>query len=366
MRSIKPGLTGELKAHAGKMPIWRAPAFPVSGFRELVEHVARLAFANPDDLLFFRGPDRDYQSKAGGTTLYPSIYRRDNLPYHELKHRFDVLDTACRLLVTRFSASKIEGHRDVARKRVIQWSVLQHYAVVDTPLLDVTQSLRVACSFAQLASSERECHVYVLGLPYVTNRISINSEHDLVNVRLLSICPPTALRPYFQEGFLAATADVTHEFEDKTELDFRNRLVAKFAIPRTKRFWGSGFNVVPRSALYPAGDTIERLCDDLRDELRNELVPGDLGAFVRAWAGLETRVLEEARRSSERNVSLREAIKILADTGVVTQREASRLESLRQLRNAAVHKPDTVHPVALATATDSVHDLLVTLLPHAG
>ena len=61
------------------------------------------------------------------------------------------------------------------------------------------------------------------GLPYITNRISVNSEQDLVNVRLLSICPPDALRPYFQEGYLAGTDEVTTDYDSKDELDFTKR-----------------------------------------------------------------------------------------------------------------------------------------------
>lgn len=228
---------------SSQCPDLESAPFEVANFRGLVEHVARLAYANADELLFFRGQDKDYQSKAGGTTLYPAIYRGDSLAARELRHRFDLLDQAARLLVERFKAAKIDGHRELRQKRYIQWSILQHYEVVPTPLLDLTQSLRVACSFAQLRSTDPTCYVYVLGLPYLTNRISINSEHDIVNVRLLSICPPSALRPYFQEGYLAATADVSTEFDSKTELDFRNRLIATFAIPRAKTF--SGFRTNP-------------------------------------------------------------------------------------------------------------------------
>jgi hypothetical protein len=87
MREIKPRLTRELDAHCNDAPVWRAPAFEVTTYRALVEHVARLAYANPDELLFFRGQDKDYQSKAGGTTLYPAIYRSDVLAARELRHR---------------------------------------------------------------------------------------------------------------------------------------------------------------------------------------------------------------------------------------------------------------------------------------
>ena len=296
MREIRPTLTHELLAHCKSSPVWQASAFEVKTFRELVEHVARLAYANPDQLLFFRGQDKDYQSKAGGTTIYPAIYRTGSLPGRELRHRFDLLDQAARTLVDEFKAKKIVGHRELRQKRYIQWSILQHYEVIATPLLDLTQSLRVACSFAQLRSTDPACYVYVLGLPYLTNRISINSEHDIVNIRLLSICPPLALRPYFQEGYLAGTADVTFDFDSKTELDFRNRLVAKFKIPRGRPFWGQGFDQIPETALYPKDDQIQGLCTELKTLLRDELQIGDLGTFIKEWAKIEGYLLKNARK----------------------------------------------------------------------
>jgi hypothetical protein len=354
MRETKPSLTPELDAHRNGVAIWKAPAFQVTRFREIVEHVARLAYANPDELLFFRGQDKDYQSKAGGTTLYPAIYRGDSLAARELRHRFDVLDQAARLLVDRFKTKRVEGHKELRYKKYIQWSILQHYEVVPTPLLDLTQSLRVACSFAQLRSTDPACYVYVLGLPYLTNRISINSEHDIVNVRLLSICPPSALRPYFQEGYLAGTADVTTDFESKTEADFRNRLVAKFAIPRAKVFWGAGFDPIPESALYPDGDTIRDLCAGLQMELRSELQPGHIGEFISDWAVLEDYLLENARRVTERNVSVREAISALAKRGRLNSEQAMLLDALRRFRNTLVHQPKGLS----AGATEEWHSTL--------
>ncbi len=339
MRGIKPKLSRELSAHCRNLPVWRATPLPVSSFKVLVEHVARLAYANRDDLLFFRGQDKDYQSKAGGSTIYPSIYREDALPAHELRHRFDLLDQAARLLIDKFGSANVDGRRELRWKRYIQWSILQHYEVVATPLLDLTHSLRVACSFAQLRSSDPTCYVYVFGLPYITNRISINSEHDIVNIRLLSICPPAALRPYFQEGYLAGTPDVMSEFDSKTELDFRNRLIAKFAIPRAQNFWGTGFHQIPESALYPNGDLILELCADLKSTLRHELKPGYIGEFINDWAATEEYLLKTARRVTERNVSIREAIGALARRKVLSSEVAQKLEGLRSFRNVLVHRP---------------------------
>jgi hypothetical protein len=357
MRTITPTLTPDLAANCQGSSIWHAAPFPVPHFRGLVEHVARLAYVNRDELLFFRGQNKDYQTKAGGTTLYPSIYREDALAARELRHRFDLLEQAGRILADKFKRAGIEGHRDVRQKRYIQWSVLQHYEVLATPLLDLTHSLRVACSFAQLRSTDPVCYVYVLALPYITNRISINSEHDIVNIRLLSICPPAALRPYFQEGYLAGTTDVTTDFDNKTELDFRNRLVAKFAIPRAESFWGSGFNVIPETALNPRGDQILDLCKEIKAELREELVPGDLGAFVREWAELEAHLVEAARRQSERNVSAREAISVLTKSGIFSPELAHELNALRSFRNSAVHRPETVKPSDLGKWLGRIREL---------
>jgi len=47
-------------------------------------------------------------------------------------------------------------------------TILHHYSVCDTPSLDLTHSLRVACSFAQLSSRDARAYVFVLGLPYLS------------------------------------------------------------------------------------------------------------------------------------------------------------------------------------------------------
>jgi hypothetical protein len=42
MRLITPSLTSELKVHCGTADVWRSPAFPITTFRGVVEHVASL------------------------------------------------------------------------------------------------------------------------------------------------------------------------------------------------------------------------------------------------------------------------------------------------------------------------------------
>lgn len=335
-------LTPELEFHVGQLGVAKSPAYPVETYRELVEHTARLAYANKDQLLFFRGQERDFLNKAGASSFYPSIYRADMLRREEVVLRFKVLERAASQLRHLFLKGRIEGHADLARKKYVQWSLLQHYEVVQTPLLDFSQSTRVACSFAMRPQSDARVFIFVFGLPYVTNRISINSEHDTVVVRLLSISPPSALRPYFQEGYLAGTEDITYEYESKSELDFNHRLIAKFSIPNTREFWGDGLRGLSEDELYPSSDEMKDLCSQIRvdETLEDDLVFGGnvaLGEFVAAWTGLERAVMRNAQRSELRILSLNEAIRQLRQQKLLDPWMYEQLDSLRKFRNNVIH-----------------------------
>ena len=323
-----------------------------------MEQVAQLSFLNKDHLLFFRGQSTDYKNKAGASSFYPSIYRGERLSREEVALRFDVLESSSRRLVDAFRQERIAGSHEIKRRKYIQWSILQHYEVCPTPLLDFTQSVRVACSFATLDRGGAEAYVFAFGLPYITNRISVNSEQDLVNVRLLSICPPDALRPYFQEGYLAGTDEVTTDYgSSKNELDFTRRLIAKFRIPNDPSFWGQDFTPIPRAALYPDGDRMRELCEGIRDEVGTQVEAGQLGRFLQAWAGLESRLMTLARERHTRVFSVREAIDLLARDGVLTAETHQRLDALRATRNTAAHQPSDLKPGQLAIAGAEIEAL---------
>lgn len=113
MRAISGTLTPALAAHCGDLTVDKADAYHVTTFRKIVENVAKLAYINNDDLLFFRGQSNDYKNKAGGSTLFPSIYRGDAVSEREVKHKFDILEQACRLLVDRWRIDKLDGLRDI-------------------------------------------------------------------------------------------------------------------------------------------------------------------------------------------------------------------------------------------------------------
>jgi hypothetical protein len=339
MRRIEGQITKGISEFIGQEPVAKAAAYPVSTYRELVEQVAELSYLNKDYLLFFRGQGVDYRNRTGSSTFYPTIYRGDYVPQREVNNRFRLLEHAARKLREIFESEKIQGYEELLWKKYIQWSILQHYEVCDTPLLDLTHSLRVACSFAQLGSKDDYGYVYAFGLPYVTNRVSHNSEHDIVNIRLLSICPPEALRPYFQEGYLAGTEDITNEYDSKDKLDFRNRLVAKFQIPRQAKFWGKGSYRIPASVLYPRSDRIEDLCKQISIELRSQLLPGQLGEFLQEWTKLENTLLTRARDLEKRVFSINKAIDVLAKAELIERDLVYVLHELRKFRNIVVHEP---------------------------
>lgn len=363
MRTIKGSLTPRLSKWVGVDDVAIAEAEPVVSFRELVQEVAQLSYLNKDHLLFFRGQPQDYRNKAGASTIYPAIYRGERVPKEQVTLGFDVLESASARLCDALLSQGIESHKDVRRRKYIQWSILQHYKVCATPLLDLTHSLLVACSFAYLDSAEGESYVFVLGLPYVTNRVSVNSEHDLVNIRLLSIVPPEALRPYFQEGYLAGTDEVTTQYESKSELDFNNRLIAKFRLIGGSNFWGDGFRALPREVLYPSRDKVQDICDRIRKDLDTGVTPGRIGAFLKEWNELEAILFSMARgRKGERKIySVREALQALRSTDVIPTDIAKKLDYLREVRNNLVHRPDRVGGGAVLRATDELRELLTRL-----
>jgi hypothetical protein len=357
MRKIEGSLTDELAAYLHETPVDAADPLPVSTYRKLVENVAKLSFLNKDYLFFFRGQSRDYRNKAGASTFYPSIYRGDYVGHWEIQYRFEILEETSEQLKRLFSSEKIVGYPELNRKKYIQWSILQHYEVCNTPLLDLTHSLRVACSFAQLFAEGSEGYVYVFGFPYITNRISIHSEHDLVNVRLLSICPPDALRPYFQEGYLAGTADITSEYDNKTELDFRNRLIAKFEIPKAKRFWGSGFSSIPRSVLFPKGDRVGKICQEIEVKQEQELRSEELGEFIKEWSRFEDRLVKFAETQSDQVSSISEAMDFVRESEKMNPQIFMEIDEIRRFRNRVIYEWKDVKTEDVLEAIDRIRKI---------
>lgn len=145
--------------------IRQSEAKKVANFRELVKLVADISYHNPVYSLFYRGQDGDYLLKSGASSLYPAIYRKPGsiLTTGERDQRFLKIERAEKLLLKEFEKRGIEGHKKLTKFRELIWAMLQHYRVCRTPLFDITQSLRVAASFA-FNHSSHEGYIFVSGV----------------------------------------------------------------------------------------------------------------------------------------------------------------------------------------------------------
>jgi len=343
MRKIEPSLPFNLiKRGYDSKKIFSSEPLPINKYTELVDFNAKIAYLNKDFLLFYRGQCLDYISRSGSSTFYPSIYRKEYISPRELKDLFSRLDKSSNELIKIFIDNNIEGHKELKHKKYIQWSLLQHYQIFKTPLLDFTHSLHVACSFAQYNNNSEYGFVFIFGLPYITNRISINSEHDIVNIRLISISPPDALRPYYQEAYLAGTTDITDDYDQKTELDFRNRLIIKIKIPNDISFWGNEFNRIPDRVLFPTNDKMLSLLDPLKEYVKKGFMTGDIGDFLEEWSELESIIRNKFSGFADfkrRNYSISKLIGLLNKKNVITKDFFLRFNELRSIRNILVHEP---------------------------
>lgn len=341
MRKIIPELTEEISKLTSPETVAKDEAIEVSNYRELRKHIAQLSYANKDCILFYRGQKEDYKNvKSGKSTFYPTLYRGERLDKHELKYRWEKLNIASEIFTKKLKSKYPSKTYIVKRKRIVQWSILQHYEVTETPLIDVTQSLKVACSFAVLDNNNAYAYVYVFALPYYTNRISVNSEHYLTNVRLLSVAPPQALRPYYQEGFLIGEDEFSETYTNKDELDLNNRLVAKFKFKNDNVFWGKTEGALTKDELYPQDDEIEALCKEVSIELfnvlankRNVEISGDYYlSFMDKWIDIEKLLFEYLGHNNSKYLTPAGLIKKIADSNL-----RIRLNRARAQRNFLAH-----------------------------
>ena len=246
----------------------------VANYRELAQRVAELQWRNRGHVMLFRGQGLDYCSVRGYSRLRPTIFRapdgKINLAKSVSGKRFDALHAAEAALSTGYHVLKRTGRHRVARERLLRWAILQHYEVCPTPLLDVSQSLRIGASFASLARTQ-ECFLYVVAVPNISGAITAHAESGLQIIRLSSVCPPSALRPHIQEGYLLGEypemigVDQVNNYQHY-EMDFGRRIIAKFRFDPTT-FWAAdnNFPVVPQAALYPpTADWLEALAAKIK------------------------------------------------------------------------------------------------------
>lgn len=256
---------------------------PVNKFEEVQDKVAEISYQNPNLNLFFRGQDDDYGFNGDNkiSELRPAIYREVT--------KTECKNYMCRTLksISKDLLDEIESVFPYKRKKFKElgrfpetiWAILQHYHC-PTPLLDITSSLHVATSFATLDLSSdklnQKGYIYVLALPNIQTHISYYAEHCLVLVKLRSVCPPSAKRPHYQEGYLVGTIPHTAKASNYPYKDFNQKLIAKFLIENPECFWQkSNISCLEKTNLMPNDDDFaEIVCRNCYQKVINFIETG--------------------------------------------------------------------------------------------
>jgi hypothetical protein len=250
----------------------------VSSFRKLLECIAFLGSMNKRLTLFYRGQTHDFDPlptlfrntwKCFGSGEMFEITSRNRMGYwnklEEIGRRVYEICAS-----TDFGLPRRRGFRNT---REIQWTVIQHYGLWPTPLIDITNSLRVAATFAmgfQKGTPEKPQHgfLYVVGMPNSTGSITFDIDQHIILARLHSACPPVAKRPHYQEGFLVGHFPIYTANENlMRQSKLIRRLVAKFELWDSGDFWDKDFPMFRATALLPTDDSLlERFHEKFGDQ----------------------------------------------------------------------------------------------------
>lgn len=234
--------------------------FPVKSFRQLVDEVANVTLSNKKYEMYYRGQNIDYKNNQAvfykeripKTTIYPSICRPERHPDGTLKHSIKKTQITKRYEELSKMIDLVRGRRSYFNE--YYYALFQHYDILPTPLIDITQSLRVAATFALKGSTKG--FVYVFGLPYPNQSISYFSDLGIVLIKLQNVVPVKAIRPRYQEGYLVGKYPIRPTKTNGDDL--ANRMVAKFAIDNSDgKFWDKYFQPMPEEILYPKNDEVE-------------------------------------------------------------------------------------------------------------
>lgn len=234
----------------------RSLGYRVKTFETLVSLVAEVGYRNRRYNLLFRGQEVDHKDRNGASRIYPSIYRpkdgQTSLRGPTLAARFEEFRAAMSKLRNARS-SLADAGPGLYRHWEYQAALLQHYKIRKTPLLDATQSLRVAASFAMPRASHGEGFIMVLGMPHPHGSISHFVDDDMTLVKLQNVCPPEALRPHYQEGYLLGRMSVMNRTKEAAD-NAAYRLLAKYHLTNDGGFWTKSFRPIHQSALLPRND----------------------------------------------------------------------------------------------------------------
>lgn len=236
--------------------------YKITTFRQLMDEVANVTISNKTFEMFYRGQVNDYKNNQSiyfknnkpKSTIYPAICRPERKADGSLKYSIKKSQVTKRYENLSNMIEIVKGERG-SYFNEYYYSLFQHYDILPTPLIDITQSLRVAATFALRGSQTG--YLFVFGLPYPNQSISYYSDLGIVLIKLQNIIQTNAIRPRYQEGFLVGKYPIR---PTKTNADdLSNRMVAKFLLDNTNDgFWDTHFLPMPEEVLYPKNDSVEK------------------------------------------------------------------------------------------------------------
>jgi hypothetical protein len=250
----------------GGRAAWRTSVLfeQIDTFAELVERVAFLQVMNKRHVLYFRGSAQDYSKDTEHPGLdLPSMLRAPpggRITIELLRQRWNDLEDQAKAWEPLLRDHH-PRHRTLTHYPETSWAVQQHYKDLlpkhDDPsddrraqslYLDVTHSVRIAAAFA-LAGRTQDgelAYVAVVALPQTTGSITFDADEQLQLMRLSALCPPNALRPQLQEGFLVGRfprpplteLNVGNVITLEEFHSLRRRTVAIIPLRVNGQFWG--------------------------------------------------------------------------------------------------------------------------------
>lgn len=236
--------------------------YSIKNFRDLIDQVALVTLNNNNYEMYYRGQSNDYlnnQSKYYSdrkqkSNVYPSICRSERKEDGTYKYsvRGSVIDNRYQRLYDFIEFANKKTKRRIPNETYM--ALIQHYELMPTPFIDITQSLRVAATFALRKNNKG--FIYVFGLPYPNQSISYFRDMGIILLKLQNVVSIQAKRPRYQEGYLVGKFPFSNRKSESDDL--ANRMVAKFAIDNTNNdFWDEHFLPMPEEVLFPKNDSLE-------------------------------------------------------------------------------------------------------------
>lgn len=248
--------------------------YKVSSFRQLMDEVANVTISNKNYEMFYRGQSKDYKNNQAAyyrdrkakSTIYPTICRPEKNDDGSLKYSLKKSQVIKRYEDLEKMIDLVRGNRG-SYFNEYYYALFQHYDILPTPLIDITQSLRVAATFALRKSPIG--YLYVFGLPYPNQSISYYSDQGIVLIKLQNVVQTNAIRPRYQEGFLVGKYPIRPTKTNGDDL--ANRMVAKFLVDNTNGdFWDKYFQPMPDEVLYPKDDEVEKRLIQIKHEFEKK------------------------------------------------------------------------------------------------